>query len=110
MPTKALFELPMIMKKEMDALVRSGFYANKDEVSKDAFRVLLAVRPNLKIEAAVQLYKDKEVSLGKAAEIGGVSTVKFKDILADRGIIREIGSRNKKEFIEGLSLITELRK
>ncbi|MEW6007388.1 MAG: UPF0175 family protein [bacterium] len=98
------------MKKEIGALVKRGLYANEGEISKDAFRVLLEVRPNLKIEAAVQLYKDKEISLGKAAEIVGISTVEFKDILADRGIIRQIGSRNKKEFVEGLSLIKELRK
>lgn len=110
MATKNISTLPGIMKKEVDALVRSGFYANKSEVSKDAFRVLLAVRPNLKIEAALQLYKDKEVSLGKAAEIAGVSSVEFKDILADRGIIREISSRNEKEFVKGMKLIEELRK
>lgn len=110
MATKTLSNLSGIMKKEMDALVRSGLYIDEDEVSRDAFRVLLGVRPNLKIEAAVQLYKDEEVSFGKAAEISGVSSVEFKDILADRGIIRQIGSRNKKEFVEGLKLIKELRK
>jgi len=110
MVNKGTSNWPGIMKKEIQALVKSGFYANEGEVSKDAFRVLLAVRPNLRIEAAVQLYKDKEVSLGKAAEKAGVSTVEFKDILADRGIIREIGSRNKNKFAQGLELIKELRK
>lgn len=110
MLTKSLSNWQGIMEKEIHALVKSGLYANEGEVSKDAFRVLLAVRPNLRIEAAVQLYKDKEVSLGKAAERAGVSIVEFKDILADRGMIREICSRNKKEFVEGLEIIKELRK
>ncbi|MEW5767292.1 MAG: UPF0175 family protein [bacterium] len=110
MATKSIFSLPGIMERMMRALVKSGYYDSESEVSKEAFRVLLEVRPNLKIESAIQLYKDKEVSLGKAAEIAGVSTVEFKDIIADKGIIREIGPRNKKEFVGGLKLIEELRK
>jgi predicted HTH domain antitoxin len=46
----------------------------------------------LKVNAAIELYKE-EVSLSKASEIAGVTTIEFKDILGKRGIMREIEAR-----------------
>ncbi|VVB90156.1 Uncharacterised protein [uncultured archaeon] len=45
------------------------------------------------INAAIELYRKGEVSLRKAAEIAGVTTIEFKDILAKRGFTREIEAR-----------------
>ncbi|MBC2696959.1 MAG: hypothetical protein HF976_02000 [ANME-2 cluster archaeon] len=94
----------------MKALVRDGHYANLNEAIKDAFRTLLNVRPELKTSAVIELYKEGEISMGKAAEMVGVSTIEFKDILVSRGIRREVGSRSKKELDEGVELINKLRK
>ena len=43
-------------------------------------------------EAAVELYKEGEVSIERASEIAGVNVVQFKEILAQKGITRWIGS------------------
>ncbi len=102
--------LPVTIEMEMKALVRDGHYANLNEAIKDAFRTLLNVRPELKTSAVIELYKESEISIGKAAEMIGVSTIEFKDILANRGIRREVGSRSKKELDEGVELINKLRK
>ncbi|MEM3129416.1 MAG: UPF0175 family protein, partial [Nitrososphaerales archaeon] len=63
------YNLPELVKKEIDALVRAGYYSSKSDVVKDALRIFLNSRKNLRIAAAVQLYKEGELSLGKAAEI-----------------------------------------
>ena len=102
--------LPATIEMEMKALVRDGHYANLNEAIKDAFRTLLNVRPELKTSAVIELYKEGEISIGKAAEMVGVSTIEFKDILVNRGIRREVGSRSKKELDEGVELINKLRK
>ncbi len=103
------FALPTIIEKEMRALIKYGYYASIDEAVKDAFRTLLNAKPNLKTVAAIELYKEGAVSLGKAAEIAGVTTVEFKDILADRGIMREVSSRSVEELEKGVELIKRLR-
>jgi len=53
--------------------------------------------------------KEGEISLGKAAEMVGVTTIEFKDILANRGIIRKAGSRSKEELEKGVKLVKTLR-
>ncbi|KAF5419439.1 MAG: putative antitoxin [Candidatus Methanocomedens sp.] len=105
-----MIALPATIEMEMKALVRDGHYANLNEAIKDAFRTLLNVRPELKTSAVIELYKEGEISIGKAAEMVGVSTIEFKDILVNRGIHREVGSRSKKELDEGVELINKLRK
>jgi predicted HTH domain antitoxin len=42
--------------------------------------------------AAVELYREGEVSIEKAAEIAGVNVVQFKEILTHKGVTRGIGA------------------
>jgi len=105
-----IFALPTIIEKEIRALIKYGYYGSIDEAVKDAFRTLLNAKPDLRIAAAVELYKEGEVSLGKAAEIAGETTIEFKDILADRGIRREVGSMSVEELERGVELIKRLRR
>lgn len=46
----------------------------------------------------MELYRKGEVSLSKAAEIAGVTTIEFKEILGKKGIIREIEARPTAEM------------
>lgn len=82
------YNLPDLVKKEIDALVQAGYYSSKSDVVKDALRTFLSEKKNLRLAAAVELYKREEVSLGKAAEIADVGLVEFKEILASRGNTR----------------------
>jgi len=100
-----VFEVPPVLEKELRALIKSGYYRSVEDALKDALRTLLRVKPDLRTVAAVELYKEGEVSLGKAAEIAGVTTIEFKDILADRGIRRTVGSRSAEELKAGVQLL-----
>ena len=100
-----VFEVPPVLEKELRALIKSGYYGSVEDALKDALRTLLRVKPDLRTMAAVELYKEGEVSLSKAAEIAGVTTIEFKDILADRGIRRTIGSRSDDELNAGVQLL-----
>lgn len=101
--------LPTIVEKEIRALIKYGYYSSFDEAVKNAFRTLLNAKPDFRIAATVELYKECEVSLDKAAEIAGVTAIEFKDILADRGIRREVGSMSAEEWARGVELITRLK-
>lgn len=58
-------------------------------------KVKARVRDNaeLNINAAIELYRNSEVSLSKAAEIAGITIIEFKVILTKRGIARKIDAR-----------------
>ena len=83
-------QIPAMVEKEIHALIETKYYPSISEAVKDAFRTLFATKPALKIISAVYLYSNNEVSISKAAEIAGVSIEEFKEILASRGVKREI--------------------
>ena len=82
----------VIQELELNALVKAGIFRSKTEAIKEALRLLFATRPQLSIEAAIQLYKEGEVTLGRASEIAGITRWEFETLLADRGIERSVVS------------------
>lgn len=102
------YNLPEVVKKEIDALVKSGYYSSKSDVVKDALRYMLDNKKNLRVAAAVELYKSGEVSLGKAAEMTGLGLVEFKDILASQGYERVLKA-SKKDVKKADTLIEKIR-
>ncbi|MEA1994102.1 MAG: UPF0175 family protein [Euryarchaeota archaeon] len=66
------------------------YYKSEEELVKEAFRIIIRNNPRIRIELALELYKNKKASLAKSAEIAGLTTIEFKEVLADRGIKREI--------------------
>ncbi len=85
MPVEA-FSIPELMRDQINALVKAGIYSSKSDVIRDAFRCLLEHNPELRIIAAITMYKNKKASLGRAAEIAKLSFDDFKKILNERGL------------------------
>ena len=102
------YNLPELIKKEVDALVKSGYYSSKSDVVKDALRYMLDNKKNLRVAAAIQLYKSREVSLGKAAEVAGVDLIEFKDILTSQGYERVLKA-SKKDIRRADAIIEKIR-
>lgn len=84
--------------RKIKALVNAGYYSSELDVIKDAIRSLFRENTELKINAAIELYKEEEISMSKAAEMAGMNTIEFKETLGKRGIIREIESRSALEM------------
>ena len=55
------------VEDKLDALVNAKVYGSRDEVISDAMSALLTLKPRLKIDMAVNLYRNKKVSLWRAA-------------------------------------------
>jgi predicted HTH domain antitoxin len=89
-------------EKEIDYLARMRSYGSREAVISDAVRALLVLKPGLKMEVALDLYKNGEVSLWRAAEMAGLSLEEFKELLASRSIRIEVGASNE-ESLERLS-------
>ncbi len=92
------YNLPELVKKEIDALVKAGYYSSKSDVVKDALRTFLDTKKNLRLAAAVELYKREEISLGKAAEMADVGIIEFKERLAELGIARVIRAESARKM------------
>lgn len=94
-----------ILEKEVKALIKKGIYRDEKSLFEDALRALLVSKPGLKVEAAIELYKAKEVSLMKAAEIASLDVESFKDELLRRGLKIEIEPPPKDILDKGVSLL-----
>jgi len=81
-----------LLESELESLVRIGSYYSRDEVISDAVRNLLISRADLRLNIAIDLFRRGHVSLGQASEKAGVGIIEFKDILAKRGILWEVGN------------------
>ncbi|MBU7047813.1 MAG: UPF0175 family protein [Theionarchaea archaeon] len=95
------------MEAEIEAVIKAGYYSSKSEVVKDALRLLFETRKELKIASAVELYINGEISLGKASEIAGVTLIEFKELLASRGIYRELEIGSQEEIDKKLEKISD---
>ena len=84
--------------EEINSLIRTKSYASKDEVISDALRALLVLKPGLKTEIAVDLYKTCKVSLWRAADVAGMRLEEFKELLASRSIKIEVGARTEESL------------
>ncbi len=76
----------MVMnREEISALLRMNIYRSKEDIITDAIRALLESKPQLKVEIAVGLYENEEISLWRAADIAGMTLEEFKEILLEQG-------------------------
>lgn len=80
------FNLPETIENEINALVKGGYFNSKSSFIEEAIKYTLTNRGDLKLNAAVEMYLSREVSLGRAAELAGLSIFEFKEILKARGI------------------------
>ena len=90
---------------EIAAIVRAGCFSSEEDALREAVQTLLAVNPHLRREAAIRRYLDEEITLGRAAELAGMTRWRFRELLTQRGIPMEIEARSAKELdasVEGI--------
>lgn len=90
--------LSIDVDRKLKALVKAGNYSSELDVIKDAILSLFRENVQLKVSTSIELYKKGEVSLSKAAELAGMTTIEFKDILGKSGFTREIVARPAAEM------------
>ena len=85
-----------VISKGADALVKGKFYSTRNELFEDALKTFFEFKKDMRIAAAVELYKTDEMSLSRAAELAGVGTEEMKDHLAKAGVRIRRGFSNDK--------------
>ena len=78
------------LEKVMEALLQTKIFPDRPTLEHEAFRALLLLRPELRIEGSIALYRKSEISFARAAELCGLSQEELKQVLTARGICREV--------------------
>jgi predicted HTH domain antitoxin len=87
-----------LIQWEIDQLVKTNLFPNEQAVLRSALRALFEVQPELRRQMVVRAYSAGEVSLGKAAELLGVSHEEMKEILVETGAEIHLGPRTVEEL------------
>ncbi len=77
--------------------VKARLYPDEPSVIQDALRSLLQVRPALRLEMAIYRYQTGAISLGKAANLAGISFEQMRDILTNRGVELHLGPETSED-------------
>jgi predicted HTH domain antitoxin len=86
------------VEKLMEALLQAHVFPDRLTLQREAFHALLMLRPELRIEGAITLYRQGESSFAHAAELCGLSQEELKQILTARGIFREVAPLEQEDF------------
>lgn len=81
---------PALLDQQLDAILRKGIFRNREEALREGLQALFAMRPQLRTESAIELFRAGEVSLLRGAEIAGVDFETFRTLLVSRGIPLEV--------------------
>lgn len=99
-----------LTEMELAAIVRAGLFENREHALHEAITTWLAVKPNIRLEAAIELFKEGEVTLVRAAEIAGLNRWIFQDILEQRNIKIVIEADSMEKLDEKVEEIREINK
>jgi len=83
---------------EIDQLVKARLFSDEQAVLRSALRALFESQPELKRQMTIRAYTAGDISLGKAAEIMGVSHEEMKEILQESGARIHLGPQTVDEL------------
>ncbi len=92
----------MIVDQQLEAIVRAGLFRDRQHAIQEAMQTLFTVRPQLRTEAAVELFRSGEISLLRAAELAGLDFESFRLLLRDRAIPWEVETQSSAELDRAL--------
>lgn len=95
----------MYLTENLPRVLVPRYYKDLNNLIEDAFRALLDLKPELKLETAVELYLCGEISISRAAEMAGMDFETFKEVLKAKGLKVSTYVGSKEEIEKGLKLI-----
>ena len=76
---------------EVNQLVKARLFPDEQSVLRSAMRSLFEAKPDLKRKMVVAAYTNGDISIGKAAQMLGVSQEEMKDIVRETGAQIHLG-------------------
>jgi predicted HTH domain antitoxin len=96
------------LNAELEVIPKTGHYTSTSEFLKDAIKTILAVRKDLRVSIAIELYKTG-YSLGRIAEIADLDYEVMKEMLVKNGIEMRRGAETVEELETGARMLREFR-
>ena len=96
------------LEKEVTALIDAGLYADTDALMIDALEKLVNTKKESRVDAAILLYREGEVTLARAAELAGIHRFEFEAALEAKGISKLFEVDSAETLQEGVSFIKSL--
>jgi predicted HTH domain antitoxin len=87
-----------LIQWEIDQLVKTRLFPDEQAVLRSALRALFQIQPELQRQMVIRAYTAGEISLGKAAELLGVSHEEMKEILVESGAEIHLGPQTVDEL------------
>lgn len=100
--------IPKEIRKEAELLIHIGYYKNEEELIIEAIRGLLEKNRKEQMALIVEMNKRKEISLGKASQLLGISYPEMVDVLGAMGVEIRTGPKSIEEAEEDLDVAREL--
>lgn len=94
--------LPDEVAALVDGAVESGQFDSDQALFRAAVEEYFDRHDEDRVEAAVQLYADERVSMGRAAEMVGVFQTQMEEIVADRGVESRLGEHEETDVADEL--------
>lgn len=89
--------------KGIIVVIRAGVFRDRQHAIHEAIETLFVARPQLRTEAAVELFRSGEVSFLCAAELASLDSEAFRRLLCDRGIAWEIEAETSSEMDQAIT-------
>jgi predicted HTH domain antitoxin len=89
-----------LIQWEIDQLVKTKLFPDEQAVLRSALRALFQVQPDLRRQMVIRTYTAGQISLGKAAELLGVSHEEMKEILVESGAEIHLGPATVDELLQ----------
>lgn len=83
--------LPDDLHQLIEGSVDAGIFENKSDAIRHALRDYFEADEDARLAAAIHLYDNDEISLGKAARLADVSRFEMPDLLREHGVEVKLG-------------------
>ncbi len=93
------------VERELAAIQQAGCFESEAESLSETVKTLLPVRLQSQVELAIRKYCDEKITLGRAAELAGVTRWRFQELLAQWGIRITLEARPVKELDKAVERI-----
>ena len=98
------------LEKEINTLIDAGLYADLTVLMTDALEKLVTAKSESRVDAAILLYQQGEVTLARAAELAGIHRFGFDEALKAKGITKTVEVESEDDLKAGVSLLKQLHK
>lgn len=83
--------IPDDLHQLVEGSIEAGIFENKSDAIRHALRDYFDDHEDARLAAAIHLYENDAISLGKAARLAGLSRFDMPEVLREHGIEVELG-------------------